>query len=110
MDDTMPILHGAGPRLLVADICPRDAGRLWRVRPGDGGPTTSADDNMGAIARRIPRRGAARRFALAGHFHGRLHRLRESCARAADRVAKLALINTQAMSGRAGGERAPPRP
>jgi len=92
MDDTMPILLVPG---LVAS--PRIFGpilpALWRL-----GPVTVAnhirDDNMGAIARRILAE-APPRFALAGHSMGGYIAF-EIMRQAAERVAKLALINTQA--------------
>ena len=66
---------------------------LWRF-----GPVTVAnhirDDNMGAIARRILAE-APPRFALAGHSMGGYIAF-EIMRQAPDRVAKLALINTQA--------------
>src|SRR3954467_599978 len=92
MDDTMPILLVPGlvssPRIF-APVMPA----LWRI-----GPVTVAnhirDDNMGAIARRILAE-APPRFALAGHSMGGYIAL-EIMRQAADRVARLALINTQA--------------
>jgi pimeloyl-ACP methyl ester carboxylesterase len=92
MDNTMPILLvpglGGSPRI-YAPVAPA----LWRL-----GPVTVAnhirDDNMGAIARRILAE-APPRFALAGHSMGGYIAL-EIMRQAADRVAKLALINTQA--------------
>jgi pimeloyl-ACP methyl ester carboxylesterase len=92
MDDTMPILLVPGlvssPRIF-APVMPA----LWRF-----GPVTVAnhirDDNMGAIARRILAE-APPRFALAGHSMGGYIVL-EIMRQAPDRVAKLALINTQA--------------
>ena len=66
---------------------------LWRL-----GPVTVAnhirDDNMGAIARRILAE-APPRFALAGHSMGGYIAF-EIMRQAPERVAKLALINTQA--------------
>ena len=66
---------------------------LWRF-----GPVTVAnhirDDNMGAIARRILAE-APPRFALAGHSMGGYIAF-EIMRQAPERVAKLALINTQA--------------
>jgi pimeloyl-ACP methyl ester carboxylesterase len=66
---------------------------LWRT-----GPVTVAnhirDDNMGAIARRILAE-APPRFALAGHSMGGYIAF-EIMRQAPERVAKLALINTQA--------------
>jgi pimeloyl-ACP methyl ester carboxylesterase len=92
MDDTMPILLVPGlacsPRIF-ASVVPA----LWRL-----GPVTVAnhirDDNMGAIARRILAE-APPRFALAGHSMGGYIAF-EIMRQAPDRVAKLALINTQA--------------
>src|SRR5712664_3371738 len=92
MDNTMPILLvpglGGSPRLF-APIVPS----LWRF-----GPVTIAnhirDDNMGAIARRILAE-APPRFALAGHSMGGYIAF-EILRQAPARVAKLALINTQA--------------
>ena len=92
MDDTMPILLVPGlvssPRI-YAPVAPA----LWRF-----GPVTVAnhvrDDNMGAIARRILAE-APPRFALAGHSMGGYIAF-EILRQAPNRVAKLALINTQA--------------
>jgi pimeloyl-ACP methyl ester carboxylesterase len=92
MDDTMPILLVPGlvssPRIF-APIVPA----LWRL-----GPVMIAnhvrDDNIGAIARRILAEGPPR-FALAGHSMGGYIAF-EIMRQAPDRVAKLALINTQA--------------
>jgi pimeloyl-ACP methyl ester carboxylesterase len=92
MENTMPILLvpglGGSPRI-YAPVAPA----LWRL-----GPVTVAnhirDDNMGAIARRILAE-APPRFALAGHSMGGYIAF-EIMRQAADRVAKLALINTQA--------------
>ena len=88
----MPILLipglGGSPRIYapVADC-------LWAY-----GPVTVAnhirDDNMGAIARRILAE-APPRFALAGHSMGGYIAF-EIMRQAPDRVARLALINTQA--------------
>lgn len=88
----MPILLvpglGGSPRIYapVADA-------LWRF-----GPVTVAnhvrDDSMGAIARRILAE-APPRFALAGHSMGGYIAF-EIMRQAPERVAKLALINTQA--------------
>jgi pimeloyl-ACP methyl ester carboxylesterase len=91
MDNTMPILLVPGlvssPRI-YAPVVPA----LWRF-----GPVTVAnhirDDNMGAIARRILAE-APPRFALAGHSMGGYIAF-EIVRQAPDRVAKLALINTQ---------------
>ncbi|MCA1454724.1 alpha/beta hydrolase [Bradyrhizobium sp. BRP22] len=92
MDNTMPILLVPGlvssPRIF-APVVPA----LWRF-----GPVTVAnhirDDHMGAIARRILAE-APPRFALAGHSMGGYIAF-EIMRQAPDRVAKLALINTQA--------------
>jgi pimeloyl-ACP methyl ester carboxylesterase len=92
MDNTMPILLVPGvvcsPRIF-APVVPA----LWRY-----GPVTVAnhirDDNMGAIARRILAE-APPRFALAGHSMGGYIAF-EIMRQAPERVAKLALINTQA--------------
>jgi len=88
----MPILLVPGlvssPRIF-APVMPD----LWRF-----GPVTVAnhvrDDNMGAIARRILAE-APPRFALAGHSMGGYIAF-EIMRQAPDRVAKLALLNTQA--------------
>src|SRR5712672_3455185 len=92
MDNTMPILLVpglAGSPRIYAPVAPA----LWRL-----GPVTVAnhirDDNMGAIARRILAE-APPRFALAGHSMGGYIAF-EIMRQAAERVAKLALINTQA--------------
>ncbi|SIO23993.1 Pimeloyl-ACP methyl ester carboxylesterase [Bradyrhizobium erythrophlei] len=92
MDNTMPILLVPGlvssPRIF-SPVVPA----LWRF-----GPVTIAnhirDDNMGAIARRILAE-APPRFALAGHSMGGYIAF-EILRQAPARVAKLALINTQA--------------
>jgi pimeloyl-ACP methyl ester carboxylesterase len=92
MDNTMPILLipglGGSPRLF-APIVPA----LWRF-----GPVTVAnhirDNNIGVIARRILAE-APPRFALAGHSMGGYIAF-DIMRQAPDRVAKLALINTQA--------------
>ena len=92
MDDTMPILLVPGlvssPRIF-APVVPA----LWRL-----GPVTVAnhirDDSIGAIARRILAEGPPR-FVLAGHSMGGYIAF-EIMRQAPDRVAKLALINTQA--------------
>jgi pimeloyl-ACP methyl ester carboxylesterase len=92
MEDTMPILLvpglGGSPRIYEA-VAPA----LWRI-----GPVTVAnhirDDTMGAIARRVLAE-APPRFALAGHSMGGYIAF-EIIRQAPDRVAKLALINTQA--------------
>jgi pimeloyl-ACP methyl ester carboxylesterase len=92
MDDTMPILLVpglAGSPRIYAPV----AAALWRL-----GPVTVAnhirDDTMGAIARRILAE-APPRFALAGHSMGGYIAF-EIMRQAPERVAKLALINTQA--------------
>jgi pimeloyl-ACP methyl ester carboxylesterase len=92
MENTMPILLVPGlvssPRI-YAPVVPA----LWRF-----GPVTVAnhirDDNMGAIARRILAE-APPRFALAGHSMGGYIAF-EILRQAPERVAKLALLNTQA--------------
>jgi pimeloyl-ACP methyl ester carboxylesterase len=92
MDNTMPILLVPGlvssPRI-YAPVVPA----LWRF-----GPVTVAnhirDDSMGAIAQRILAE-APPRFALAGHSMGGYIAF-EIMRQAPERVAKLALINTQA--------------
>ena len=92
MDNTMPILLVPGlacsPRI-YAPVIPA----LWRF-----GPVTVAnhirDENMGAIARRILAE-APPRFALAGHSMGGYIAF-EIMRQAPERVARLALINTQA--------------
>src|SRR3954447_6427565 len=94
MENTMPILLVPGlvssPRIF-APVLPD----LWRF-----GPVTVAnhirDDNIGAIARRILAE-APPRFALAGHSMGGYIAF-EIMRQAPERVAKLALINTQARS------------
>ena len=92
MDDTLPILLVPGlvssPRIFAPVMS-----ALWQF-----GPVTVAnhvrDDNMAAIARRILA-GAPPRFALAGHSMGGYIAF-EIVRQAPERVAKLALINTQA--------------
>jgi pimeloyl-ACP methyl ester carboxylesterase len=92
MDNSMPILLipglGGSPRI-YAEVMPA----LWRY-----GPVTVAnhirDDNMALIARRILAE-APPRFALAGHSMGGYIAF-EIMRQARERVAKLALINTQA--------------
>lgn len=92
MDNSMPILLVPGlvssPRI-YAPVVPA----LWRF-----GPVTVAnhirDDNMGKIARRILAE-APPRFALAGHSMGGYIAF-EIMRQAPERVAKLALVNTQA--------------
>src|SRR3954462_3817199 len=92
MNNPMPILLipglGGSPRI-YAPVVPQ----LWRY-----GPVTVAnhirDDNMAVIARRILAE-APPRFALAGHSMGGYIAF-EIMRQAPQRVAKLALINTQA--------------
>ena len=92
MDNSMPILLVPGlvssPRIF-SPVVPA----LWRF-----GPVTVAnhirDDNMGAIARRILAE-APPRFALAGHSMGGYIAF-EIMRQSPERVARLALINTQA--------------
>src|SRR5476651_1137707 len=92
MDNTMPILLvpglGGSPRI-YAPVIPA----LWQF-----GPVTVAnhirDDSMGAIARRILAE-APPRFVLAGHSMGGYIAF-EIMRQAPERVAKLALLNTQA--------------
>jgi pimeloyl-ACP methyl ester carboxylesterase len=92
MDNPMPILLVPGlvssPRV-YSPVVPA----LWRF-----GPVTVAnhirDDSMGAIARRILAE-APPRFALAGHSMGGYIAF-EILRQAPERVARLALINTQA--------------
>jgi pimeloyl-ACP methyl ester carboxylesterase len=92
MDNFMPILLvpglAASPRI-YAPVVPA----LWRF-----GPVTVAnhirDDSMGAIVARILAE-APPRFALAGHSMGGYIAF-EIMRQAPERVAKLALINTQA--------------
>ena len=92
MENSMPILLVPGlassPRIFAPVMS-----ALWRF-----GPITVAnhirDDNMGAIARRILAE-APPRFALAGHSMGGYIAF-EIMRQASERVAKLALINTQA--------------
>src|ERR1700731_1553409 len=92
MDNTTPILLVpglAGSPRIYAPVAPA----LWRL-----GPVTVAnhirDDHIGAIARRILAE-APPRFALAGHSMGGYIAF-EIIRQASARVAKLALINTQA--------------
>jgi pimeloyl-ACP methyl ester carboxylesterase len=92
MDHSMPILlipGLAGSPRIYAPV----ASAMWRL-----GPVMVAnhirDDNMGAIARRILAE-APPRFALAGHSMGGYIAF-EILRQAPDRVAKLALVNTQA--------------
>jgi pimeloyl-ACP methyl ester carboxylesterase len=88
----MPILLvpglGGSPRTYAA-VAPA----LWRFGPVTVG-NHIRDDNMGAIARRILAE-APPRFALAGHSMGGYIAF-EIMRQAPQRVAKLALINTQA--------------
>src|SRR5260370_28405138 len=92
MDNPMPVLLvpglGGSPRSFAA-IIPA----LWRF-----GPVTVAnhirDNNIGLLARRILAE-APPRFALAGHSMGGYIAF-EIMRQAPDRVAKLALLNTQA--------------
>ena len=92
MDNSMPILLVPGlvssPRIYTPVIP-----ALWRF-----GPVTVAnhirDDNIAVIARRILAE-APPRFALAGHSMGGYISF-EIMRQAPERVAKLALINTQA--------------
>ncbi|WP_291856404.1 alpha/beta hydrolase [Bradyrhizobium sp.] len=92
MDDSMPILLVPGlvcsPRI-YAPVVPA----LWRF-----GPVMVAnhirDDNMALIARRILAE-APPRFALAGHSMGGYIAF-EILRQAPERVARLALLNTQA--------------
>jgi pimeloyl-ACP methyl ester carboxylesterase len=92
MDNTMPILLVPGlvsSSRIFAPVVPA----LWQF-----GPVTVAnhirDDSMGAIARRILTE-APPRFALAGHSMGGYIAF-EIMRQAPERVARLALINTQA--------------
>jgi pimeloyl-ACP methyl ester carboxylesterase len=92
MDNTMPILLVpglAGSPRIYAPVAPP----MWRF-----GPVTVAnhirDTNIGAIARRILAE-APPRFALAGHSMGGYIAF-EIMRQAPARVAKLALVNTQA--------------
>src|SRR5438309_4681666 len=92
MDDAMPILLVpglAGSPRIYAPVVPA----LWRY-----GPVSVAnhirDDHMGAIARRILAE-APPRFALAGHSMGGYIAF-EIMRQAPERVARLALVNTQA--------------
>src|SRR6202171_1206309 len=92
MDNPMPVLLVpglAGSPRIYAPLVPQ----LWRF-----GPVTVAnhirDDSLGAIARRILAE-APPRFALAGHSMGGYIAF-EILRQAPERVAKLALINTQA--------------
>lgn len=92
MDNPMPILLVPGlacSARIYAPVVPA----LWRF-----GPVTVAnhirDNNMGAIARKILAE-APPRFALAGHSMGGYIAF-EIMRQAPERVAKLALMNTQA--------------
>src|SRR3954463_10900677 len=92
MDQTTPILLVPGlasSARIYAPVIPA----LWRF-----GPVMVAnhirDDNMAAIARRVLSE-APPRFALAGHSMGGYIAL-EIMRQAPERVARLALINTQA--------------
>jgi len=94
MDNPMPILLVPGlvsSSRIYAPVMPA----LWRC-----GPVTVAnhirDDNMALIARRILAE-APPRFALAGHSMGGYIAF-EIMRQAPERVARLALINTQARS------------
>ena len=105
MDNPMPILLVPGlvsSSRIYAPVMPA----LWRC-----GPVTVAnhirDDNMALIARRILAE-APPRFALAGHSMGGYIAF-EIMRQAPDRVARLALINTQARPDTPGGDRPPPR-
>src|SRR2546423_14687419 len=92
MDNAMPILLVpglAGAPRIYAPLVPA----LWRYGPVSV-PNHIRDDHMGAIARRILAE-APPRFALAGHSMGGYIAF-EIMRQAPDRVAKLALINTQA--------------
>jgi pimeloyl-ACP methyl ester carboxylesterase len=92
MENPMPILLVPGLVCSPRYFAPVVPG-LWRF-----GPVTVAnhirDDNMGAIARRILAE-APPRFALAGHSMGGYIAF-EIMRQAQERVAKLALMNTQA--------------
>ena len=92
MDDATPILLVpglAGSPRIYAPLVPA----LWRYGPVSV-PNHIRDDHMGAIARRILAE-APPRFALAGHSMGGYIAF-EIMRQAPERVAKLALINTQA--------------
>jgi pimeloyl-ACP methyl ester carboxylesterase len=92
MDNSMPILLVPGlvssPRI-YAPVVPD----LWRFGPGTVA-NHIRDDHMALIARRILAE-APPRFALAGHSMGGYVAF-EIMRQAPERVAKLALINTQA--------------
>src|SRR6184192_4069918 len=92
MDDATPILLVpglAGSPRIYAPLVPA----LWRYGPVSV-PNHIRDDHMDAIARRILAE-APPRFALAGHSMGGYIAF-EIMRQARERVAKLALINTQA--------------
>src|SRR5688572_21282392 len=93
MENPMPILLVPGLVCSPRYFAPVVPG-LWRF-----GPVTVAnhirDDNMGAIARKILAE-APPRFALAGHSMGGYIAF-EIIRQAPERVAKLALMNTQAL-------------
>ena len=101
MAESLPIVLVPGlncsPRLYAAQMP-----ELWRF-----GPVTVADhtrdDTMAAIARRILG-SAPPRFALAGLSMGGYIAL-EIVRQAADRVAKLALLDTGSRADTAGGDR-----
>src|SRR5215218_2830407 len=92
MDNSMPIMLVPGLASSARIYAPVIAA-LWRL-----GPVTVAnhirDNNMAVIARRILAE-APPRFALAGHSMGGYIAF-EIMRQAPHRVAKLALINTQA--------------
>src|ERR1041385_2150731 len=92
MDDTMPILLVPGLVSSPRFFAPVGPAR-WGLGPGTGA-THIRDDNMGAIARRILAE-APPRFALARHSMGGYIAF-EIMRQAPERVARLALINTQA--------------
>src|SRR3954454_12657960 len=92
MEGAMRILLGpglAGSPRIYAPVAPA----LWRYGPVSI-DNHIRDDHMGAIARRILAE-APPRFAMAGHSMGGYIAF-EIMRQAPDRVAKLALINTQA--------------
>src|SRR3954454_20989071 len=92
MDDVIPILLVpglAGSPRIYAPVAPS----LWRYGPGSVA-NHIRDDHMGAIARRILAEGTPR-FSLGAHSMGDYIAF-EIMRQAPDRVAKLALINTQA--------------
>src|SRR6202048_1879371 len=92
MDNPIPILLvpglGGSPRI-YAPVLPR----LWRFGPGTVA-NHIRDDSLDAIARRILAE-APPRFALAGHSMGGYIAF-EIVRQAPERIARLALINTQA--------------